>query len=134
MGLFSPAKKHANPFRYTPRFYDPEKERREQRRRELCGRSSESDEAEYTPGSYLRTMRDARNMSGRNAGSARRGSSSLVLMMGIALLVVLVYVLYPRIVEAFSSSRRSAEQQQRADVEEFNPYAPITIVPNDYKE
>ena len=27
MGLFSPYKRHANPFNYIPRYFDPEKER-----------------------------------------------------------------------------------------------------------
>lgn len=34
---FSPFKKHANKFNYIPRYYDPEKEAREQRRAELRG-------------------------------------------------------------------------------------------------
>ena len=38
---FSPFKKHANKFNYTPRYYDPEKEAREQRRAELYGRRSD---------------------------------------------------------------------------------------------
>ena len=59
MGLFTPVKKHANKFRYIPRYYDPEKERREQRRKELCGVSSD-DDGEYTPGKYIRTQREAR--------------------------------------------------------------------------
>ena len=134
MGLFTPAKKHANKFRYTPRFFDPEKERREQRRRELHGRSSASDAAEYTPGEYLRTMREARNLSGRQNGGARRSSSSMVLLGGIALLVLLAYMLYPRIVDTFATARRTPVVQAEQEAEEFNPYAPITIVPNDYKE
>ena len=32
---FTPFKKHANKFNYIPRYYDPEKEAREQRRAEL---------------------------------------------------------------------------------------------------
>ena len=34
---FTPFKKHANKFNYIPRYYDPEKEAREQRRAELRG-------------------------------------------------------------------------------------------------
>ena len=34
---FSPFKKRANKFNYTPRYYDPEKEAREQRRAEMFG-------------------------------------------------------------------------------------------------
>ena len=34
---FTPFKRHANKFNYIPRYYDPEKEAREQRRAELRG-------------------------------------------------------------------------------------------------
>ena len=37
MGFFSPHKRHANQFNYTPRYYDPAKEERELRRAELRG-------------------------------------------------------------------------------------------------
>ena len=33
MGLFTPVKKHPNRFNYIPRYYDPVKEAREQRRK-----------------------------------------------------------------------------------------------------
>ena len=59
MGLFSPPKKRPNQFNYIPRYYDPEKERREARRRELRGESS-GDDTPYTPGKYIRTVREAR--------------------------------------------------------------------------
>ena len=38
---FSPFKKHANKFNYIPRYYDPEAERRAQRRAELRGERPE---------------------------------------------------------------------------------------------
>ena len=127
MGLFSPVKKHANKFRYIPRYYDPEKERREQRRRELHGTSTELDNAEYQPGQYIRTQREARRAAQSRNGGERKMPSMLFLML-VAVVVVALYMLYPRIVEAFSTGRTEPE------VEEFNPYVPITIVPNDYKE
>ena len=133
MGLFSPVKKHANKFRYIPRYYDPEKERREQRRRELHGTSSELDNAEYQPGQYIRTQREARRAAQNRSEGGRKSPSMLVLML-IAVAVVLVYMLYPRIVEAFTTARTSPEEQAKQEIEEFNPYTPITIVPNDYKE
>ena len=59
MGLFTPAKKHPNRFNYTPRYYDPVKEEREQRRAELRGeRLDES--GEYTPGKYIKAKSEAR--------------------------------------------------------------------------
>ncbi len=133
MGLFTPVKKHANKFRYIPRYYDPEKERREQRRRELHGTSSEQEGQEYQPGQYIRTQRDARRVAKSNNEGGRKMPSMLFLML-LAVLVIIVYMLYPRIVEAFSSARTSPEEQAQQEIEEFNPYTPITIVPNDYKE
>ena len=133
MGLFSPVKKHANKFRYIPRYYDPEKERREQRRRELHGTSSEQEGQEYQPGQYIRTQRDARRVAKSNNEGGRKMPSMLFLML-LAVLVIIVYMLYPRIVESFSSARTLPDEQAQREIEEFNPYTPITIVPNDYKE
>ena len=134
MGLFTPVKKHANKFRYIPRYYDPEKERREQRRRELHGTSSEDDNTEYTPGQYIRTQREARRLAARNDNGGKKMPSMAILMI-LAIVVVIVYMLYPRIVDAFTSNRRATpEERMMQEIEEFNPYTPITIVPNDYKE
>ena len=132
MGLFSPVKKHANKFRYIPRYYDPEKERREQRRKELHGTSSESDNAEYTPGQYIRTQREARRLS--QAEQPHRRGGSMMLWVALAALLVLGYIFLPRIVEMFSKTNAPQTTQEQQEVEEFNPYTPITIVPNDYKE
>ena len=57
---FSPFKKHANKFNYIPRYYDPEEERRAQRRAELRGERPEDAGREYVPGQYVRTARTAR--------------------------------------------------------------------------
>lgn len=133
MGLFSPVKKHANKFRYIPRYYDPEKERREQRRRELHGTSSEQDGAGYQPGQYIRTQREARRVAKSSNDGGRKMPSMLFLML-FAVLIIIVYMLYPRIVDAFTSARTTPEERARQEIEEFDPYAPITIVPNDYKE
>ena len=132
MGLFTPVKKHANKFRYIPRYYDPEKERREQRRKELHGTSSELDNAEYQPGQYIRAQREARRLS--QAERPRRRGGSMMLWMVLALLLVLGYIFYPRIAEMFTKMRAPQTSQEQLEVEEFNPYTPITIVPNDYKE
>ena len=132
MGLFSPVKKHANKFRYIPRYYDPEKERREQRRRELHGTSCEQDGQEYTPGQYIRTQREARRVAQSNEGGRKTPSMAILMLLAVA--VIVIYMLYPRIVEAFTSTRTSPEERAKQELEEFNPYTPITIVPNDYKE
>ena len=133
MGLFTPVKKHANKFRYIPRYYDPEKERREQRRKELHGTSSEMDGQEYQPGQYIRTQRDARRAA-QSANKDERRMPSMMILMLLALAIIVVYMLYPRIVDAFTTARTTPEERMQQEVEEFNPYTPITIVPNDYKE
>ena len=132
MGLFSPVKKHANKFRYIPRYYDPEKERREQRRRELHGTSSQDDGQEYQPGQYIRTQREARRVAQSNKDE--RKMPSMAIMMLLAVAVIIIYMLYPRIMEAFTAARTTPEERMQQEIEEFNPYTPITIVPNDYKE
>ena len=139
MGLFTPVKKHANKFRYIPRYYDPEKERREQRRRELHGTSSETDNTEYTPGQYIRTQRDARRLAKREKRSKRKVSSMLILCMVAAVVIVLVK-LSPRLIEIFSASKdasvKSKVERYQEMEEEAWPHSnsPITVVPNDYKE
>ena len=133
MGLFTPVKKHANKFRYIPRYYDPEKERREQRRRELYGTSSQ-DNGEYTPGQYIRTQRDARRASRVDSGKRGGKMPSMMLLAMLVVLLLLGYMLVPRIVESFTTARTTPEERQQQEYEEFNPYTPITIVPNDYKE
>ena len=52
--------------------------------------------------------------------------------------VIFIYVLVPRIGAIFematSDSNAKLEERQMKEYEEFNPYAPIVIVPNDYQE
>lgn len=132
MGWFTPYKRKANDFKYTPRYFDPEKEHRDMRRRELCGESSEDSGKEYEVGQYIRTQREAR-ATRRAQQSERRNTSPIVVIAGAALMLAFVYLLYPRIVAAFTTAKTAAVQTEQT-VEEFDPYAPITIVPNDYKE
>lgn len=134
MGLFTPYKKSANKFNYIPRFYDPVKEAREQRRRELRGESVETDNAaEYSPGMYLRTQRDARAERRQSKQGRTSKGSGIVVAAMVTLLILCVYMLYPRIVGllSMSSSPRVVVEQTTDD---FDPYAPILIVPNDYQE
>lgn len=44
-------------FEYKPRFYDPEKEAREKRKRELLGPEAIDIEGEYEPGQYIKRQR-----------------------------------------------------------------------------
>ena len=132
MGLFTPVKKHANKFRYIPRYYDPEKERRVGRRRAPHGTSRWAADQENQPGQYIRTQREARRVAQSNKDE--RKMPSMAIMMLLAVAVIIIYMLYPRIMEAFTAARTTPEERMQQEIEEFNPYTPITIVPNDYKE
>ena len=132
MSGFGPYKKHPNKFNYIPRYYDPEKEAREQRRAELRGERSD-DNSEYRPGKYIRTQREAREA--RRAGEAGNGHMRLLKMAVIAaLIIVFVYLLYPRLAEVFIRATSRPAVQTQVEEDGFNPYAPIRIVPNDYEE
>ena len=108
MSGFTPFKKHANKFNYLPRYYDPEKEERDRRRAELRGERAEDAGKEYKPGQYIRTQSQAR--AARRREEMSRGSGRVV---------------------AFISDMQKPKTPQ---TEEFNPYTPITVVPNDYEE
>ena len=140
MGWFSPYKRHANSFNYTPRYYDPSKEARDQRRAELRGHKVE-DDGEYTPGKYIKAKREARDLRReQEAQKDKSGKRMKMWTMGVAvlLLAVLIYMLIPRLgaifeMAATDSSAKQYEQQQQ-EVDAFDPYAPLIIVPNDYEE
>lgn len=129
---FTPFKKHANKFNYIPRYYDPEKEAREQRRAELRGERCEDANREYRPGQYIRTQREAR--AARREREQEGGRSHILKMAAGAVLVLLIiYLLYPKLAEVFVNINRP-QQVQVEQTGGFDPYAPITIVPNDYEE
>lgn len=149
MGLFTPVKKHPNRFNYIPRYYDPVKEAREQRRRELRGEQGKdfdeiAAQGNYKPGDYLRrrkSMRLERKSSGE--GQSRSSRSSIMTLVLVAVIVLLLaYLLVPRVVAlmnrtqtATPTTEQGVNNPQTADGEaEFDPYAPIVIVPNDYQE
>ena len=85
---FTPFKKHANKFNYIPRYYDPEKEAREQRRAELHGERAEDAGREYKPGQYIRTQREAR--AARRAGEDKTGQGRILKMAAAAVLALLI--------------------------------------------
>lgn len=141
MGWFSPYKRHANSFNYTPRYYDPAKEAREQRRAELRGERLD-DDSEYTPGKYIRAKREARDLKRAQVakkGGAEKTMKMWIMVVALMLLAALIYILVPRLGAIFemattdSAASKQFEQQQQ-EVEEFDPYAPLIIVPNDYEE
>ncbi len=129
---FTPFKRRPNQFNYTPRFYDPQKEERDRRRAELRGSRPEGEEeGDYVAGEYIRRQREAR-VSRREKRSKKGGSVSF-LVIGAVVVFLVAYMLLPRIIGAFMQGGTNAEQVKEVDeFEEFNPYAPIRIVPNDY--
>ena len=146
MGWFTPYKRRANEFNYTPRFYDPVKEAREQRRAELRGERSD-DATEYTPGKYIRTQREARAAK-REGENSRQGGSIWKPILGAALILLFVAMLFPRLVTAFSKAKQSHATEQleykpreaasaldQSGISDVQWQAqPITVVPNDYTE
>lgn len=132
---FTPFKKRANKFNYIPRYYDPEKERREQRRAELRGERAEDAAKEYRPGQLIRTQREARAARReREVGKSR--NRVWVMAVGAVLVLLFVYLLYPRLANYFLSmtDHPGAPARTEAVEGEFDPYAPIVVVPNDYEE
>lgn len=90
MSFFRPHKTKPRQFNYIPRHYDPVKEERDRRRRELHGTSTQDDE-EYTPGKYIRTQREARDASrGERTGYEGLGRIAVIAVaMVLAMLVFL---------------------------------------------
>ena len=137
MGIFTPYKRHANKFNYTPRYYDPDKEERERRRQELRGERLD-DSGEYTPGKYIQAKRDARlSRAAEQTNSNGNRMRMWALGVGVMLLFLFIYILIPRIasiVDMATTDNSATSTQEVREVEEFDPYAPIIIVPNDYQE
>ena len=96
MGFFSPHKRHANKFNYTPRYYDPVKEAFNQRRKELHGTSSETDDLPYSPGDYLRVKsqarRDSREEQSRASSNRLLRYGVLIVAIGLGFAVVMPHV------------------------------------------
>ena len=96
MSIFRPHRSKPRQFNYIPRFYDPVKEQREQRRRELHGTSSSDDATPYTPGRYIRTQREAREVS-REESSGAAMSRMRLLILAVVFVVVAMMLLLPRV-------------------------------------
>ena len=113
---FTPFKRHANKFNYIPRYYDPEKEAREQRRAELRGERAEDGDREYRPGQYIRTQRDAR--AARRSKEDDKGRMRIWKMVGAAVIVLLfIYILYPKLADVFLRARTAPAQTESAATE-----------------
>lgn len=107
MSFFRPPKTKPRQFNYIPRHYDPVKEERDRRRRELHGTTTDDDMEEYVPGKYIRTQREARDAAREER--ERDGFRRICNMVLMALvLVVAALLLYPRIV---SFAERANEEK-----------------------
>ncbi len=90
MSFFRPHKSKPRQFNYIPRYYDPRKEERDRRRRELHGTSTTQDNEPYVPGNYIRTQREARDAS----RGERTGYEGLGRIAAIAVVMVLAMLLF----------------------------------------
>ncbi len=111
MSIFRPHKTKPRQFNYTPRYYDPIKEAFDQRRKELHGTSSETDDLPYAPGDYLRMKKEARRTSREDQA---KSASNRLLRYGLLIVVVglgFAYIM-PRATEIltrFMNAGQSAE-------------------------
>ncbi|MFR9619740.1 MAG: hypothetical protein SNH63_00820 [Rikenellaceae bacterium] len=135
MGAFTPVKKHAKRFNYTPRYYDPVKEALEQRRSELYGHrrsdASTTESGEYVPGDYIRNKRAARTLGRGDKGTTKR-KSLIISIIFMSMVLIVGWMMSQRFVDLFFMATTTSEQSAVQEYEEFDPYAPITVVPNDY--
>ena len=98
---------------------------------------SSDDDGEYTPGKYIRTQREARKAAEDERNNSKRKVPSLVFLLLIAAVAIVIYMVYPSVIEAFSSDNKQTRVellQQHEEEAWSHRYTPITIVPNDYKE
>lgn len=116
MSFFRPHKSKPRQFNYIPRHYDPVKEEREQRRKELHGTSSEDDEEIYTPGKYIRTQRDARDAAREES---MNGSSPKIRNMAIMMIIIALFalIIVPRFITFFDMVRTENEAKKAAEAE-----------------
>ena len=121
MSFFRPPKTKPRQFNYIPRFYDPVKEERDRRRRELHGTSTESDQEEYTPGRYIRTQREARDAA--REGRADEGTRKIMRLVVIsAVVVVAAMMLYPRIMSFAERANDEKIARQMVDDIDFSEF------------
>ena len=88
-------------YKYVPRYWDPEKETRDERVRQMTGEQDASPEA--IKGRISQGFRSRGRIAGRGQNQARRRSNIILLMIVIGLLAlayVFIVSYLPQIVEA----------------------------------
>lgn len=126
MSIFRPHQTKPRQFNYVPRHYDPVKEERDRRRREMHGTSTADDNEEYTPGRYIRTQREARDASREE--SARSGFRKVRNYMFVMVIVVVaILLLYPRLMNLVER----ADEQKRIEAGENVGDGTRVIMPGD---
>lgn len=131
---FSPFKKHANKFNYKPRYYDPELEAFRERRAQQSGQEVESKgENVYVAGEYIRRRREARVEERRQEAAARKNRGIIRMLVMIAIVAIVIFVVVPRAAQMFDLAKQNTAVQSAPAEEEFDPYRPIRVVPNDYQ-
>ena len=125
MSIFRPHKTKPRQFNYIPRYYDPVKEERNLRRKQLHGTSTESDNEEYVPGKYVRTQREAREIAREEHGS--EGLSKIRGLIVVTVVIALgVMWLMPYIMNFVIAAN---EEKQAAKGEELT--TPLDFVINE---
>lgn len=129
---FSPFKKHANQFNYKPRYYDPEVEALRERRAERGEQQSErKGENVYVAGEYIRRRREERNEYRRQEAADRKKRGMIRMLIMIVIVALAIFVVVPRVAEMFDLAKQNAAATSAPAEEEFDPYRPIRVVPND---
>jgi len=132
MSGFTPFKKHANKFNYTPRYYDPDLEEFRERRAAKSGEASESKgDGGYVAGQYIRRQREARNEQMRRDAAERKNRRMMGMVVVIVVVAIVIFVIVPRVAQMFSMAER-AKPEPVGEEQFFDPYQPLRIVPNDY--
>ena len=111
MSFFRPHKSKPRQFNYIPRHYDPVKEEREIRRRELHGTSTESDAEEYVPGRYIRTQREARDAAREERSRAGFKKTRNYIIVAIIAGLAVMYLI-PRFVKLATSVAEEQEEKR----------------------
>ena len=133
---FSPFKKRANKFNYTPRYYDPDVEAFRERRREKSGETDERNTEHkegYVAGEYIRRQCEARYERRAQESSDRKRRNMLGMVIVAVFIAVVVFLLLPRVVRYMELKQQVESVEQAPAEDEFDPYRPIRVVPNDYQ-